>query len=419
MYGKKGSGRTPKFPRLTDVTAGDPGRFPAMAALPTSEELLASLRGVVDPELGADIVELGMARSASISEEGAAVVVVALTTAGCPLKAQLKREILSRIEALPGVTSASIDWAEMDAEQKAAAMDVARKHAQSTAGPNRVPPGARVLAVASGKGGVGKSSVTANLAAALADRGFAVGVIDADIWGFSIPRMLGIDGRLEATTGPNAERTITPRTIPIGNGRLDVVSMGLLVDDETDALMWRGLILNRAVQHFLEDVSWANDLDYIVIDLPPGTGDVQMGLARMLPQAEMIVVTTPAVGAQRVATRAVTMARKSHLHVLGVVENMSAFTCEHGHSHAVFGEGGGAALAASEELPFLGSIPLEPAVSHGGDTGAPIVLSDGAASASIRAITDRLVTELAPPIAMSGCSARMLDAALAALDASD
>jgi ATP-binding protein involved in chromosome partitioning len=231
--------------------------------------------------------------------------------------------------------------------------------------------------------------------------------------------MLGIEGRLEATTGPNEERTIIPKSIPIGTGRLDVVSMGLLVDDETEALMWRGLILNRAVQHFLEDVSWATDLDYIVIDLPPGTGDVQMGLARMLPQAEMIVVTTPAVGAQRVATRAVTMARKSHLHVLGVIENMSAFTCEHGHTHAVFGEGGGATLAADEGLPLLGCIPLEPAVSHGGDTGAPIVLSEGEASFALRAITELLVTELAPPISMSGCSARMLDAALAALDAAD
>ena len=189
------------------------------------------------------------------------------------------------------------------------------------------------LAVASGKGGVGKSSITANLAAALAQRGFAVGVIDADIWGFSIPRMLGLEGRLERR---GHRRRRPPHPAPLGRrsvaGRLDVVSMGLLVDDETDALMWRGLILNRAVQHFLEDVAWADDLDYLVIDLPPGTGDVQMGLARMLPQAEMIVVTTPALAAQRVASRAVTMARKSHLHVLGVIENMSAFRCEHGRA---------------------------------------------------------------------------------------
>ena len=390
-----------------------------MSEMPSVDEVLASLRGVIDPELGADIVELGMARTATIAADGAVRVTVALTTAGCPLRAQLQREIIARVEALPGVTSARIDWAEMDADQRAAAMDIARRVAQSNAGPNRVPPGARVLAIASGKGGVGKSSITANLAAALAARGFAVGVIDADIWGFSLPRMFGIDGRLEASADDEGRRTITPQSITIGAGRLDLVSMGLLVDDETDALMWRGLILNRAVQHFLEDVSWATDLDYVVIDLPPGTGDVQMGLARMLPQAEMIVVTTPAIGAQRVATRAVTMARKSHLHVLGVIENMSAFECEHGHSHAVFGAGGGAELAESSGVPLLGEVPLEAAVSTGGDSGAPIVLGEGAAAEALRAITERLVSEVAPPISMSGCSARMLDAALAALDTLD
>ncbi|MBU6328829.1 MAG: P-loop NTPase [Acidobacteria bacterium] len=385
--------------------------------LPSEADVLAALRGVIDPELGADIVELGMAQRATIGSDGQVVVTVALTTAGCPLKAQLRREIEARIEGLPGVTGATIDWTEMTAEQKARAMDAARLHARSNAGPNRVPSGARVLAIASGKGGVGKSSVTANLAAALADRGFAVGVIDADIWGFSIPRMLGIEGRLEAQLDEEGERRIVPHSIPVGSGRLDVVSMGLLVDDETDALMWRGLVLNRAVQHFLEDVAWAGDLDYVVVDMPPGTGDVQMGLARMLPQSEMIVVTTPAVGAQRVATRAVTMARKSHLHVLGVIENMSAFTCSHGERHALFGEGGGEALAAEAGVPFIGGIPLEPAVSHGGDTGAPIALGDGAAAAAFGSIIDRLVDELAPPVAMAGCSARMLDAAIAALDA--
>ena len=385
----------------------------------TPDDILAALRGVVDPELRADIVELGMARHATVDTDGRATVTVALTTAGCPLRAQLQREIIGRIEGVPGVTSARIEWTEMDTEQKAHAMDVARRHAQSTAGPNRVPPGARVLAVASGKGGVGKSSVTANLAAALADRGFAVGVIDADIWGFSLPRMFGIDGRLEAAPDADGARTIVPRSLPVGSGRIDLVSMGLLVDDETDALMWRGLILNRAVQHFLEDVAWADDLDYVVIDLPPGTGDVQMGLARMLPQSEMLVVTTPALGAQRVATRAVTMARKSHIHVLGVIENMSAFECEHGHRHAVFGEGGGAALAAEQSLPLLGCIPLESAVSTGGDSGAPIVLGTGAAADALRAVVDRLVGEVAPPISMAGCSARMLAAAVAALDATD
>jgi ATP-binding protein involved in chromosome partitioning len=385
--------------------------------VPTSDIVLDALRGVIDPELGADIVELGMARSATVADDGAVRVTVALTTAGCPLRAQLQREVISRVEGLPGVSSVGIDWAEMTPEQKARAMDIARRNAQGTAGPNAVPLSARVLAVASGKGGVGKSSVTANLAAALAHRGFAVGVIDADIWGFSIPRMLGIEGRLAAEATDGGGRLIQPHSMPVGAGRLDVVSMGLLVDDETDALMWRGLILNRAVQHFLEDVAWAADLDYLVIDLPPGTGDVQMGLARMLPQAEMLVVTTPALAAQRVATRAVTMARKSHLHVLGVIENMSAFRCEHGDLHAVFGEGGGAALAEEAGVPLIGTIPLEPAVSAGGDAGSPIVLGDGDAADALRAIADRLVDDLAPPVAMAGCSARMLDAATAALDA--
>ncbi len=388
-----------------------------MATLPSPDDVLAALRGVIDPELGADIVELGMARAADVRDDGSVVVTVALTTAGCPLRAQLKRDVISRVEGLPGVTTVRIEWAEMTPEQRSAAMDVARRAAQGSAGPNAVPTGARVLAIASGKGGVGKSSISANLAAALARRGFAVGVIDADIWGFSIPRMLGLEGRLAAEAAPDGGRRITPHSLAVGAGRLDVVSMGLLVDDETDALMWRGLILNRAVQHFLEDVAWADDLDYVVVDLPPGTGDVQMGLARMLPQTEMVVVTTPALAAQRVASRAVTMARKSHLHVLGVIENMSAFRCEHGELHAVFGEGGGAALAEEAGVPLLGSVPLEPAVSTGGDTGAPVALGTGPAAEALRSIADRLVDELAPPIPMAGCSARMLAAATAALDA--
>jgi ATP-binding protein involved in chromosome partitioning len=378
---------------------------------------MGALRGVIDPELGADIVELGMARGATVADDGSVRVTVALTTSGCPLRAQLMRDVQSRVAGLPGVTSVAIDWTEMTAEQRARAMDTARKAAQGSAGPNAVPTGARVLAVASGKGGVGKSSITANLAAALAQRGFAVGVIDADIWGFSIPRMLGLDGRLSAERTADGGRRIQPHRVPMGTGRLDVVSMGLLVDDESDALMWRGLILNRAVQHFLEDVAWADDLDYLVIDLPPGTGDVQMGLARMLPQSELLVVTTPALAAQRVASRAVTMARKSHLHVLGVIENMSAFRCEHGERHAVFGSGGGAALAEEAGLPLVGTVPLEPAVSAGGDAGSPVVLGDGDAAEALRAIADRLVDDLAPPVAMAGCSARMLAAAAAALDA--
>ena len=192
--------------------------------------------------------------------------------------------------------------------------------------------------------------------------------------------------------------------------------MGHLVDDEETALMWRGLMLNRAVQHFLEDVSWG-EMDYLLIDMPPGTGDVQMGLARMLPRAEMIVVTTPARSAQKVAVRAVSMARKSYLRVVGVIENMSSFECEHGSSYELFGSGGGAQLAHDAGIPLLGRVPIEPSVARGGDDGRPVALGTGPAATAFREIADRLVEDYVPPADMAGCSARMLEAALAALDA--
>jgi len=242
--------------------------------------------------------------------------------------------------------------------------------------------------------------------------------MDADIWGYSVPRMLGIEGRLlaaPAVEGEGGRRRILPHTRPIGAGRLEVVSMGFLVEEEDSALMWRGLMLNRAVQHFLEDVRWSDDLDYLLIDMPPGTGDVQMGLARMLPRAELLIVTTPAVAAQKVAARAADMARRSYLRVAGIVENMSAFECGHGERYALFGEGGGAALAAEVGAPLLGQVPLEPAVSAGGDAGAPVALGEGAAAEEFRAIVERIVTEAVPPVEMGGCSARLLDRVEAAL----
>ncbi len=376
--------------------------------LPDEQTITAVLRGVIDPELGSNIVELGMVKGASIDAEGVVNLKVALTTSGCPLRGQIQRDAKTRVESLPGVTKVTIDWSVLEAEERSAAMAVARKNAADRAPETAIPATARVLAIASGKGGVGKSSVTANLAAALALRGLNVGVIDADIWGFSIPRMLGLDGRLAAVK--SGDRTsIVPLTRSLGPGRLDVVSMGFLVEDEESALLWRGLMLNRAVQHFLEDVDWATDLDYILIDMPPGTGDVAMGLARMIPRAEVVVVTTPATGAQKVASRAVSMARKSYLRVAGVIENMSYFEVPSGERYELFGRGGGDSLASEAGVELIGRIPIEPAVSSGGDNGDPVVLGRGPAAEAFVAIADRIVAEVAPPVEMEGCTARMLD----------
>ena len=372
------------------------------------------MRGVVDPELGSNLVELGMARGAQVSDDGLVRVEVALTTAGCPLRAQIQRDVKARLESLPGVTKVRIIWAELTADEKTAAMAKARFNVSRQAPDTAIPPTTKVLMIASGKGGVGKSTVTTNLAAALAAEGFNVGVMDADIWGYSVPRMLGVDGDLRSLDGK-----IVPITRTIGEGRLDVVSMGFLVDREESALMWRGLMLNRAVQHFCEDVRWSDDLDYLLIDMPPGTGDVQMGLAKMLPRAEMIIVTTPAVAAQKVAARVADMGRKNYLRIVGVVENMSALVTPEGSRHEVFGSGGGDALAADVGVPLLGRIPLEAAVADGADRGEPAALSDSAAAEAFKSVARALSKEHVPPVEMAGCSARMLETVTAALQAAE
>ncbi|WP_254126817.1 Mrp/NBP35 family ATP-binding protein [Aquihabitans sp. G128] len=388
------------------------------AERPTPEDLRSLLRGVIDPELGSDIVELGMVRDATIDDDGAVVVTIALTTSGCPLRAQIQRDIRTRVGSAPGVASVRLEWTEMTPAEKANAMHKARFNVSQREEQTAIGPTTRVILVASGKGGVGKSSVTANLAAALATRGLKVGVLDADVWGFSIPRMLGVSGRLQGRTEGD-RKLMEPIERPIGAGLLRIVSMGFLVEDEESALMWRGLMLNRGVQHFLQDVVWGDDLDYLLVDMPPGTGDVQMGVAKMVPRAEVLVVTTPAVAAQKVAIRAVSMARKSFLRVAGVIENMSAFTCDHGESYALFGSGGGQQLADDAGIPLLGQVPIENAVSEGGDVGEPVVLGAGPAAEAFRAIADRIVTEAVPPTELAGCSARMLDAAMAAFDEID
>ncbi len=384
----------------------------AVAALPTIDDVMNVLRGVIDPELGSDIVELGMARGAVVNPDGLVEVTVALTTAGCPLRAQIQRDVRSRVGGLPGVEKVKIHWSELTQEEKAAAMAKARFNVAQNAPDTAVPPTAKVVMVASGKGGVGKSTVTVNLAAELARRGMRVGVMDADIWGYSVPRMLGVEGRL---AGAEDEKKIVPNEKQVGDGTLEVVSMGFLVDREETALMWRGLILNRAVQHFLEDVRWG-PVDYLLIDMPPGTGDVQMGIAKMLPQAEMVVVTTPARSAQKVATRVASMGRSNYLRIAGVIENMSAFVTPDGASYEIFGQGGGQELADELGVPLLGQVPIDGAVAPGGDEGAPVVLEDapGPAGDALRTIADRLLEEI-PPVDMASCTARIFEAAEEAL----
>ena len=381
------------------------------------------LEAVIDPELHSSVVDLGMVRDVSVDVEGLISVEIALTIASCPLRGQIESDVESRLRGLPGATGVEIRTTAMTASERANLMAKARKQAAERAPDTQIPLTTRILAVASGKGGVGKSSVTVNLAAALAARGHVVGVLDADIWGFSVPRMLGINGRLGGADGkihPNEVKV--PSIRPGGpEGTLRVVSMGFLVEDEGMALMWRGLVLAKAVEQFLTDVRWG-ELDYLLVDMPPGTGDIQMALSRLLPRAELLVVTTPALAAQKVAVRVADMARRSYLKVAGVVENMSAFTCDHGQAYPLFGSGGGQALADEVKAPLLAQIPLEPGVAAGGDTGAPLVLAEpeSAAGQAFHLLAHKLATEIMPPVEMSGCTARVFAAAnanLAALDA--
>jgi ATP-binding protein involved in chromosome partitioning len=381
------------------------------------------LVGVIDPELHASIVDLGMVRAVDVTPAGEVTVTVALTTAGCPLRGQIKNDVESKVRGLAGVTDVHVEYGEMTQDERSAVMQRARWQARENAPDTEVPGTTRVLAVASGKGGVGKSSVTVNLAAALAAQGRTVGVLDADIWGFSVPRMLGVEGRLGGSDGKIEPNVVTVPNLDDADGTpgtIKVVSMGFLVDDEGTALMWRGLVLARALEQFLTDVRWG-DLDYLLVDMPPGTGDIQMALARLLPNAEMLVVTTPATAAQRVAVRVADMARRSYMKVAGVVENMSAYVAPDGSRHEIFGAGGGRQLASEIGAPLVGEIPIEPAVSEGGDAGSPVVLDhpDSLAGVEFRRIARRITDELLPPVDLSGCTARIFELAEADLAAKD
>ncbi|HEX5630717.1 MAG TPA: Mrp/NBP35 family ATP-binding protein [Acidimicrobiia bacterium] len=365
----------------------------------TTETVTTALRGVVDPELGGDVVELGMVRGVHIVD-GVVTIELALTIAACPMRDQIESDVKRKVMALGGVERVEVQVSAMTAEQRSELMGVARRRAREGATPTMVNPLTRVIAVGSGKGGVGKSSLSVNLAVALRLAGFRVGLLDADIWGFSVPRMVGASERLEA----NADRKI----VPVEALGIQVVSTGLLVETEETALMWRGLMLSKALEQFLRDVAWDPQLDYLVLDMPPGTGDVQMALARLLPQAEMVVVTTPQKAAQKVAARVADMARRSYMPVVGVIENMSGFTTEDGKHYELFGTGGGESLANDLGVPLLARVPLDPLVVSGGDDGMPVVLAhpDAPSARAIIAAAARIV-ELVPPADAETCTARI------------
>ena len=327
----------------------------------------AAIEQVEDPEIHRSLGELGMVRRLDISSDGAVTALVALTVPGCPLKDQLQRDITLAAKSVPGVASVAVEFTVMSDEERQELVHQVRGSGQAAREITIGKPGSptRVIAVSSGKGGVGKSSVTANLGVALAGLGRTVGVIDADVWGFSIPKMLGVD------RGPTV---IEDMLLPPEAYGVRVMSMDFFVRPD-QAVIWRGPMLHKALEQFLADVHW-DDPDYLLIDMPPGTGDIAISLSQFLPRAQTIVVTTPQPTAQRVAMRAGLMARKVNQEILGVVENMSWFTGDDGHRYRLFGEGGGRRLAADLEVPLLAEIPLVPALREGADAGVPVIASD-------------------------------------------
>src|SRR5271169_3260292 len=334
-----------------------------MSDMADKQQITRALESVIDPELHRSIVELDMVRAIDVSANGVVDVMVSLTTPGCPIKGHFQTAVAEAVSALDGVTHVNVFFDVLNDAQKAAL--------QQKLGRGSLPQGAlaqvaNVLCIGSGKGGVGKSTLTANLAAALAAEGKRVGILDADVWGYSIPRMYGL-GSTRPPVSP--ERKI----IPLSAHGVSVMSIGFFVEEDA-AVVWRGPMLHKALTQFLQDVDWGV-LDYLLVDLPPGTGDVSMTLAQLLPQAQFLIVTTPQQTAQRVARRAAQMADKVQLEIAGVVENMSSFTTPSGERFEIFGEGGGAELADELDVPLLGKVPLTMALRQHADDGLPLVIA--------------------------------------------
>jgi ATP-binding protein involved in chromosome partitioning len=331
-------------------------------SMPTREQITEALKAVIDPELRKDIVELDMVRSIDVKDGGVVDVTVSLTTPGCPIKSHFQTAVAKSVSALDGVARVNVGFDVLSDEQKAG---LQRKLGR----PGGLPEGAlaqvsNVICVGSGKGGVGKSSLTVNLAAALAAEGKKVGVLDADVWGYSVPRMLGLGSERPKVSG---ERKI----LPLESHGIKVISIGFFIAED-EAVVWRGPMLHKALTQFLEDVAWG-ELDFLLIDLPPGTGDVSMTLAQLLPQAKFVIVTTPQDTAQKVARRSAQMADKVSLEIAGVIENMSGFTTPAGERFPIFGEGGGQSLADELDVPLLGKVPLTMPLRAQSDAGVPLV----------------------------------------------
>jgi ATP-binding protein involved in chromosome partitioning len=360
-----------------------------MTSPPSIEQVSRALDGVQDPEIHRPITELGMVKDIQVAADGGVRVQVWLTVAGCPLRDTITREVTAAVAKVAGVASVLVELDVMSEEQRRALQTQLRGGRAEPQIPFAQPSSlTRVYAVASGKGGVGKSSVTVNLAAALATSGHKVGVLDADIYGHSVPRMLGVTGRPTPV-----ENMIMP---PSAHG-VKVISIGMFTKGNTP-VVWRGPMLHRALQQFLADVYWG-DLDVLLLDLPPGTGDVAISVAQMLPSAELLIVTTPQLAAAEVAERAGAIASQTHQRVAGVIENMSYLICAHcGEQTEVFGSGGGATVAAAlsrlsgAAVPLLGQVPIDVRLREGGDAGMPLVLSDpdSPAGLALRKIADEL-----------------------------
>jgi ATP-binding protein involved in chromosome partitioning len=350
--------------------------------MPFRDEVLNALRTVIDPELRRDIVELEMVRSIDVHENGVVDVMVSLTTAGCPIRSHFQTGVAQAVRELEGVTGVNVAFDVLSDNEKAA---LGRKLGRPSLPEGALAQVSNVICIGSGKGGVGKSSVTANLAAALAGEGKQVGVLDADVWGYSQPRMLGLGAERPRV---NAERKLVPLQAAEG---ITVMSIGFFVEHDA-AVVWRGPMLHKALQQFLEDVDWGT-LDYLLIDLPPGTGDVSMTLAQLLPQSKFLIVTTPQAVAQKVAHRSAQMADKLKLEIAGVIENMSGFVTPAGERFPIFGEGGGQLLAEELDVPLLGKVPLTMGLREQADAGLPIVVSnpDDPAAQALRQVARGLI----------------------------